>query len=98
MAAIDLSKESAAAKYVVEQQARMMEWNCKTSKLHGKSTTGKRDDVEVVLENSTDYAHTTKSERILTLELIMWHCVVLPADVNHAKSIWGGRGSSCVLT
>ncbi len=49
MAAIDLSKESAAAKYVVEQQARMMERNRKTSTLHGFCTAEKCDAVEVVL-------------------------------------------------
>ncbi len=49
MAAIDSSKESAAAKYVVGQSARMMERNRNTSKLHGNTTTEKRDAVEVIL-------------------------------------------------
>ena len=49
MAAINLPKESAAAKYVVGQSVRMMEQNCNTSKLHGNSTTEKCDAVEVIL-------------------------------------------------
>jgi hypothetical protein len=49
MAAIDSSKESVAAKYVVGQQTRMMERNRKTLTLHGNSTTVKHDAVEVVL-------------------------------------------------
>ena len=49
MAAIQSSKESAAAKYVMGQSARMMERNCNTSKLHGNTTTEKRDAVEVIL-------------------------------------------------
>ena len=49
MAAINSSKESAAAKYVMGQSARMMERNCNTKKLHGNTTTEKRDAVEVIL-------------------------------------------------
>jgi len=53
MAAIDSSKESAAAKYVVGQSARMMERNRNTSKLHGNSTTEKHHAVEVILAFSS---------------------------------------------
>jgi len=53
MAAVDSSYESAAAKYVVGQSARMMEWNHNMSKLNGNSTTEKRDAVEVILAFSS---------------------------------------------
>ena len=57
-------------------------------------------DYKVILPKGkfNGYAHSTTSARILTLESIMRHCVVLPAAVNRAKSSWGGRGSSRALT
>ena len=59
MAAIDSLKESAAAKYVVGQSARMMERNRNTSKLHGNSTTEKCDAVEVILAFSASSPQKT---------------------------------------
>ena len=61
MAAIDSSKESAAEKYVVGQSARMMERNRNTSKLHGNTTTEKRDAVEVILAFSAPSPQKTTS-------------------------------------
>ena len=49
MAAIDSSKESAVAKYVVGRSARMMEQNRNMSKLHGNSNTEKHHAVEVII-------------------------------------------------
>ena len=59
MAAIDSSKESAAAKYVVGQLARMMERNRNTSKLHGNSTPEKHNAVEVILAFSAPFPQKT---------------------------------------
>ncbi len=52
MADIDSSKETAAAKYIAGQLARMMERNRSTLKLHGNSTAEKCDAIEVVLSFS----------------------------------------------
>ena len=61
MAAINSSKESAAAKYGVGQLARMMEQNCNTSKLRGNSTTEKRNVAEVILTFSAPSPQKTTS-------------------------------------
>jgi len=64
MAAIDSSKESAAAKYVMGQSAKMMERNRNTSKVHENSTTEKRDAVEVTLAfSATSQQKTTRVPR-----------------------------------
>ena len=61
MAAIDSLKESAAEKYVMVQSVRMMERNRNTSKLHGNTTTEKRDAVEVILAFSAPSPQKTTS-------------------------------------
>ena len=55
------------------------------------------DDADADADDD-DNDDTTTSERILTLESIMRHCVVSPAAVNRGKSSWGSRGSSRALT
>ena len=65
MAAIDSSKESAAEKYVVGQSARMMERNRNTSKLHGNTTTEKRDAVEVILASTMTMTAMRARKRVM---------------------------------
>ncbi len=61
MADIDLSKETAAAKYIAGQSARMMEWNHSTLKLHGNSTAEKHDAVDVILAFTASSPQKTTS-------------------------------------
>ncbi len=59
IADIDLSKEIAAAKFIVGQSARMMEQNCSTTKLRGNSTTEKCNAVEVMMTFSAPLPEKT---------------------------------------
>jgi hypothetical protein len=59
IADIDLLKKIAAAKFVVGQSTRMMEWNCSTTKLRGNSTAEKRNAAEVLMTFSASLPEKT---------------------------------------